>query len=254
MSEHPPPWLVAHRGYMQRYPENTWLALQAALSAGACWLEFDVQMCADGHFVLLHDSDFNRTGACPHSAFEVTPEQLQDISVHEPDRFGDRFAPLDVTDLDTVLSRLSALPDCRAMVEIKQESLEHWGLEKVMKSLLPKLEALHGQAVLISYSHEALSDARQHSDIDIGWVLSRYDQPHHEQASLLKPEFLICNENKIQQQALWPGPWNWMVYDVTEAAQAMQWARRGVEFVETRDIGTMLQNPLLATRRCQHGL
>ena len=51
------PQLVGHRGYMAHYPENTWLGLEAALNAGACWLEFDVQMCAGGHFVLLHDSD-----------------------------------------------------------------------------------------------------------------------------------------------------------------------------------------------------
>ena len=55
------PALVAQRGYMHTYPENTWLGLEAALKAGACWIEFDLQMCADGRFVLLHDADFKRT-------------------------------------------------------------------------------------------------------------------------------------------------------------------------------------------------
>jgi glycerophosphoryl diester phosphodiesterase len=61
----PLPELVAHRGSLLRYPENTWLGLEAALKAGACWLEFDIQMCADGRFVLLHDADFNRTAKHP---------------------------------------------------------------------------------------------------------------------------------------------------------------------------------------------
>ncbi|MCG6866062.1 MAG: hypothetical protein LJE58_11615, partial [Thiogranum sp.] len=37
---------------MHRYPENSRPGLQAALEAGACWLEFDVQMCPDGEFVV----------------------------------------------------------------------------------------------------------------------------------------------------------------------------------------------------------
>ena len=65
MNDQPIAQLVAYRGYMQQYPENTWSALEAALQAGACWLEFDVQMCADGYFILLHDADFSRTGGDP---------------------------------------------------------------------------------------------------------------------------------------------------------------------------------------------
>ena len=47
--------LVAHRGYAARYPENTRESLAAAVRAGARFLEFDVQLSADGVPVLLHD-------------------------------------------------------------------------------------------------------------------------------------------------------------------------------------------------------
>jgi len=36
------PELVAHRGYAFRYPENTLLAIKAAVDAGAKFVEFDV--------------------------------------------------------------------------------------------------------------------------------------------------------------------------------------------------------------------
>jgi len=139
MTEEHIPRLVAHRGDMKNYPENTWLGLQAALKAGACWIEFDLQMCADGRFILLHDTDFKRTANTPASVFDSNTEQLMHISVHEPARLGERYAPLPVSDLETVLLKLSAFPHARAMVEIKQESLEQWGLEKVMDALLEKL-------------------------------------------------------------------------------------------------------------------
>jgi len=255
MNEEHIPRLVGHRGYMHRYPENTWLGLEAALKAGACWIEFDLQMCADGRFILLHDADFQRTANTPVSAFNSNAEQLMAISVHEPARLGDRYAPVPVTDLDTVLLKLSAFPKARAMVEIKQESLDRWGLERVMDALLVKLTPCHSQCTLISYSHQALRYTRERSSIDIGWVLGAYDQAHFSRAKRLKPQFLICNEGKISpQQTPWSGTWQWMLYDISDPALALQWAARGIELIETRAIGTMLQDPLLARKACPHDL
>lgn len=255
MNEEPIPRLVAHRGYMQKYPENTWLGLQAALKTGACWIEFDIQMCADGRFVLLHDTDFMRTANTAVSVFDINSDRLKDISVHEPARLGDRYAPLPVCDLDTVLLKLSAFPNARAMVEIKQESLQQWGLERVMDALLEKLKPHLNQCVVISYSHRALSYCRERHSIDIGWVLDDYDQQHLCRAKLLDPQFLICNERKIPQlQTPWTGNWQWMLYDISDPAVALHWAARGIELIETRAIGTMLQDPVLARKACPYEL
>jgi glycerophosphoryl diester phosphodiesterase len=141
------------------------------------------------------------------------------------------------------------------MVEIKQESLQHWGLAKVMDTLLEALEPARARCVLISYSHEALRYAGQNSDIDTGWVLRHYDETHYQQAQELQPEFLICNQDKIpQQQELWPGSWQWMLYDIVQPQLALDWARRGATLIETADIGAMLAHPALARRACRHGL
>ena len=97
-------------------------------------------------------------------------------------------------------------------------------------SLLELLEPARAQCVLISYSREALHYAARNSDIATGWVLRRYDQMHREQALELQPEFLICNHDKIgQQQELWPGSWQWMLYDIVEPQLALDWARRGAD-------------------------
>ncbi|GMQ83550.1 MAG: hypothetical protein BMS9Abin06_0285 [Gammaproteobacteria bacterium] len=255
MNEQRIPQLVAHRGYMHQYPENTWTGLEAALQAGACWLEFDVQMCADGRFILLHDADFNRTGGDPRSVFDIDNQALQHISVHEPDRFGERFFPEAAPGLDTVLQRLTAFPNARAMVEIKDESLGRWGLEKVMNALLKTLAPFQRQCILIAYSAAALRYAQQQGDIDTGWVLRSYEQQHLERAERLGPLFLICNEHKIPPgETPWRGNWQWMLYDITNPQSAMQWSARGVALIETRDIKTMLQHPSLASRACRHGL
>ena len=249
------PPLVAHRGYLDRYPENTWMGREAALAAGACWVEFDVQMSADGVFILLHDADFQRTAACTRSVFDARSDRLHDISVHEPQRFGDRFAPLAVSTLADVLARMRSFPDARAMIEVKTESLQHWGLEKVMDALLEQLGAFREQCVLISFSYAALEYAQRKGTLDTGWVLTRYDGQHLQQARQLNPGYLICNETRLPAGAEpWPGAWQWMLYDIRDPAAALAWARRGVSLIETAAIETMLQHPVLARRACRHGL
>jgi glycerophosphoryl diester phosphodiesterase len=51
------PAIVAHRGASARHPENTLVAFEAAIMAGADMIELDVRLTADGVPVVLHDQD-----------------------------------------------------------------------------------------------------------------------------------------------------------------------------------------------------
>lgn len=57
----PPPVIIAHRGYRQRFPENTLAAFAAAFDAGAHMVELDVTLTRDRQVVVLHDETLNRT-------------------------------------------------------------------------------------------------------------------------------------------------------------------------------------------------
>ena len=50
------PELVAHRGYPQHYPENTLIGIEAAITAGARFIDVDVQLSADRVPVLATSS------------------------------------------------------------------------------------------------------------------------------------------------------------------------------------------------------
>lgn len=249
------PKLVAHRGNMEMYPENSWMGIKAAMCAGACWVEFDVQMCRDGKFILLHDATLLRTANSNKSIFNISSTELTNVSVHEPDRFGTKYYPLPVTLLETLLRKLANYPQIMAMVEIKEESLEHWGIAKVMDQLLRQLESCREHCVLISFSYAALEYARKHSEIALGWVLHGYDQEHNTMAGVLKPNYLICNHIKLpKDQAPWPGPWKWMLYDITSPQAALEWGELGIDLIETADIAAMFQDERLVTTACYHGL
>ncbi len=56
-----PPWIIAHRGYRAKYPENTLSAFKAALEAGAAMIELDVTLSYDRKLVVIHDGMLQRT-------------------------------------------------------------------------------------------------------------------------------------------------------------------------------------------------
>ncbi|MGE3577322.1 MAG: glycerophosphodiester phosphodiesterase [Vicinamibacterales bacterium] len=59
--DHPRPLVLAHRGGRALAPENTLLAFDTGLAAGADGLECDVRLSADGVPVVIHDETLDRT-------------------------------------------------------------------------------------------------------------------------------------------------------------------------------------------------
>ncbi|MEK9173460.1 MAG: glycerophosphodiester phosphodiesterase [Patescibacteria group bacterium] len=55
------PKIIAHRGYSEKYPENTLLAFKKAIEVGADKIEFDVHLSADKKLIVHHDAYLGRT-------------------------------------------------------------------------------------------------------------------------------------------------------------------------------------------------
>jgi glycerophosphoryl diester phosphodiesterase len=249
------PTLVAHRGYLADYPENTLTGLREALRAGACCIEFDVQFNADLEPVLLHDGNLQRTAGRPESIFDLSTSALDGISVHEPDRFGARFEGESLPRLAQALALLRSAPAATAFVEIKEESLQHFGAVEIMSRLIDALGPLRSRCVVISFDPGALALVRREGGLRTGWVLHRYDAAHKARAVELSPDFLICNYTKIPAGASpWPGRWQWMLYDICDPALALALGRAGAVYIETADIGAMLTHDRLREKICAHGL
>jgi glycerophosphoryl diester phosphodiesterase len=58
--DQPRPRIFGHRGSSGTHPENTIASFQAAVDAGARYLETDVHMTRDGEIVVSHDDDLER--------------------------------------------------------------------------------------------------------------------------------------------------------------------------------------------------
>lgn len=238
--------LIAHRGDNTHFPENTHHALEAALKAGAKGIEFDVQMNADHSLLVFHDDNLKRmTGTLSTSLFELSDAELSTLSIHEPEQFGEQHKPTPISHLTDILDLLKTYPDAHAYVEIKEESLKHWGLAHVMDKLLATLKGFEQQATVISFSAKALAYTQQHSKLTIGYVFESYDRETRQTAEALSPQFLVCPHRIIPDAGLWQGPWQWMLYNAntSELASTLT-ARNDIALVETDDIQTLLNSGL----------
>jgi len=233
---------------MESYPENTLIGLEAALQCGASYIEFDVQSTMDGVLVVFHDVELKRVTGVAGNLFEMQFDALGSVRVSEPERFPMRTFCEPVPTLIDVVDLLQRYPDATAFVEIKDESVDRFGVDVVCKQLLKEIEPIQQQAVVISFHKEAIRCVKDNSPFKTGYVLERYDVQHHGFAQQLKPDYLIVNHTKLNKgEAPWAGDWEWMLYDITDPELCCEYAKY-VALIETRDICSMLKHPLFAKK------
>jgi glycerophosphoryl diester phosphodiesterase len=150
--------IIAHRGYSAKAPENTLVALDAAVEAGADAVEFDIQTGGDGTPVLFHDDMLSRTTNGVGPVRRRTLMQMKGLDAGKwfgPDFAGEKIPSLAeaFTHLGTRVGRIYAevkgfreLEDVDRMVRICDEAgvLDHtvfiamnWTLLDRMRSTAP---------------------------------------------------------------------------------------------------------------------
>ncbi len=233
---------VAHRGWAARYPENTLESLTAAVDVGARYIEFDVQLTRDQVPVLLHDDKLARTAGIDRSVFDLDAADLASIEVNEADRFGDQFSDVHVPLLEQIVNDLAGWSDVTAFVELKRQSVGHFGAATMARQVLAQLQPVLDRCVVISFIHESVMEVRRRVDIPIGWVIGTWDDKSRAAAEALAPDYLFCKDTILpaDDSPVWPGPWQWACYGVSDLSHALALAKRGVDFISTFEIGELL--------------
>ena len=118
MSERPfsqvaPPLIVAHRGASAEAAENTLEAFDLAIALGAGAIEFDVRITADGHAVVMHDPDVDRTTDGTGLVRSLTLDTIRSLEIRTP------AGPARVPTLAEALSLLSG----RVAVDIEIKNI-----------------------------------------------------------------------------------------------------------------------------------
>lgn len=239
------PALVAHRGFAQLFPENTLTALAAAVDAGAAYVEFDIQLSKDRVPFLMHDADLVRTANVDACVFDLPMRQLATISVGESARLGGRFVEVKPTTLEHACTHLNEWPDVHSFIEIKRQSIEHFGLKEVMSQVFSAVSGLTAPFTLLSFREDVVEYAQQHSSHSTGWVIRDWNTQSLDTLARLNPDFVYCNYTKLPQgDALPAGDWAWVFYEVTDAETAGNLRARGAHMIESMTVSRLLGDPL----------
>ena len=108
--------LTAHRGASFEFPENTVLAMEKAIDAGADMIEFDVTSTKDGIPVILHDRTIDRTSNGTGHPGDYTLEELKRLNFSYWLQGQRRSAPAyDDVAIPTFQEMLEAFHNCANM-------------------------------------------------------------------------------------------------------------------------------------------
>ncbi|MBB2942334.1 glycerophosphoryl diester phosphodiesterase [Actinoplanes lutulentus] len=161
---------VAHRGYAAAAPENTLPAFEAAVRAGATFVEFDVRVTADGVPVVIHDRTVDRTTTGRGRVWDLRWDEIAALDAGV--RFSPAFAGVRVPALASVLDLLApAAPEL--LVEIKPPAT----LDEV-KSIIAQLAErdLLDRTVVQSFDPDVVRKVRDVApDVRRGLLLFRFD-------------------------------------------------------------------------------
>jgi glycerophosphoryl diester phosphodiesterase len=154
------PLVIAHRGGMHLWPENTVYAFQRAVELGADMLEMDLHTTLDGVIVVLHDVTVDRTTDGTGRVRALTVEQLKELDA------GARWSPAREVSypyrgagltVPTLAEVFTAVPNTRFNLEIKQRE----------PSLVPELCRLirafgmQNRALVASFHGAAVREFRE---------------------------------------------------------------------------------------------
>lgn len=234
--------IVAHRGASATEAENTLVAFEAAIRAGAEAVEFDVRMTADGHAVVMHDADVARTTDRSGLVRSMTLREVKRLRIRTSGG-----GTTEVPTLDESLELLSG----RAFVDIEIKNIPGQpdfdaDSEPVVEATLASLQrtAFSGGVLLASFNPFSLARSRSlapevptglltQPDVDVVAALGYAHQQGH-------PWLLPCKENTLAAGAAFVATAHgcgmcigaWLTDDPAEAAALFS---IGVDAVATND-------------------
>lgn len=132
-------YVAAHRGWSEKYPENTMLAFRAAAELGVDQIELDVRCTSDGELVIIHDATVDRTTNGHGAVADMTLSELRALDAGSWK--GEEFAGANIPTFDEFIAFAREYPEMTFDFELKEypegerEALAYEVCDRVLKAL-----------------------------------------------------------------------------------------------------------------------
>lgn len=147
----------AHRGFSGEYPENTMIAFEKALEAGADGIELDVQITSDKEIVVFHDDKLDRLTNGSGFVKDHTLEELNQLSFDLEEQEGAENCKIPT--LNEYLEWVVNTP-LLTNIELKALSGEDTRLEQRVVTQLRKYDCMD-KILFSSFHEESLARIKQ---------------------------------------------------------------------------------------------
>ena len=117
-------YVAAHRGWSEKYPENTMEAYQAAIDLNVDQLEIDIRITKDGELVLIHDATVDRTTNGTGKVCDFTLAELRELDAGSWK--GEQFKGAKIPTLLEFMELIKDLPDMTVDFELKEYPVPGW--------------------------------------------------------------------------------------------------------------------------------
>lgn len=154
------PLVIAHQGGDGIWPGNTLYAFEKSVETGADILEMDAHITSDGHIVLMHDEEVDRTSDGTGLIEDLTLEELKQLDAaygwtnDDGQTFPYRGQGIQVPTLDELFQRF---PEMRYVIEIK---LTENPIDKPLCDLI-RQHNMQDNVMIASFHDEAMQNFRQ---------------------------------------------------------------------------------------------
>lgn len=155
-------YAVAHRGYPEKFPENTLRSFQAAMELGFSHLELDVQLSKDGIPVVMHDATTQRMTKVKAKVSDLTLAELKQLTVMKTDTIPTLEEALTLVKGKMVVD-----------IEMKQYGGIVNGLEQAVYDVIQKLD-MTDQVFVTSFDHLLIMNMRRIApQLELGLIVYR---------------------------------------------------------------------------------
>jgi glycerophosphoryl diester phosphodiesterase len=166
--------VFAHRGGRKTTPENSMAAFENSLHLGVHAIELDVQRCATGELVVIHDERINRTTNGVGLVKDISLAELRKISNGKwfAKEFEDQHVPALLEVLDLVAGNVIV------NIEVKNAPVNYPGIEEDLLEVISHYKYPE-RLVISSFDHKVLLHLSHESELQLALLAdcAFYDLP-----------------------------------------------------------------------------
>lgn len=128
-------YVAAHRGWSEKYPENTMEAFEAAIAIGVDQIELDVRVTKDNELVIIHDATVDRTTNGTGLVCEKTLAELKELDAGS--HKGEEFKGCKIPTFIEFMEWIKKYPTMTIDIELKEYPTE--GREELAYSVCERI-------------------------------------------------------------------------------------------------------------------